>query len=373
MGNYIDRISSDLKTNPIGFETQRRQEWRNQVDTEIVYELNTVSQASRIAFTCLAIIIFPIGLGILAHRLVGKIMFCGWKDVNEERKDFIKSFCGKKSDPIQPAIVMAKRINLLVDGLIVDAFICGKPENINNGKWTLVATGVGRCMEDIHDKFFTGLAAYEQNYLFFNYAGVGGSDGLPSKDRIVNAYSAALHFLEDSQVGIGAKEITCLGRSIGAGVQGEALKNHTFQPQIKYTSIRDRSFSRLSDVAWYTKILKLGWEFNGVSASKKLEKLGIDEIILQTAHHRPSRFTKEEDLTEIERLKNVDLYHNGADPLTADKIMDDGTISQESSLAHALLSKKTDWKHKKFISVSSDQGHYGLPSFALWKKMGLAN
>ena len=128
----------------------------------------------------------------------------------------------------------------------------------------------------------------QQNYLFFNYTGVGASKGLPSKTQIVNSYNAMLHFLEDAKKGIGAKEIICWGRSIGGAIQAEALKDHAFQNQIKYSTVSDRTFSRLSDVAWYTKILKLmGWEFNCSAASEKLEELGKEEIILQTAHQRP--------------------------------------------------------------------------------------
>lgn len=371
--NYINRIENEIKSNPILFETYRRQEWHDKVQPEIVYNYDTISKTRRIALICLAIIIFPIGLGLLAHKLIGKIMFNGWLTVNEHRKTFIESYVGSEEGSKTLAKVIAKRINVLVDGFIVDAFICGRPENINNGKWVIVATGVGRCMEDMQG-YFDHDQLHQQNYLFFNYPGVGASTGLPSKDQVVNSYNAMLHFLEDSEKGIGAKEIVCWGRSIGGAIQAEALKNHIFQDQIKYTLVRDRSFSRLSDVSWYTKILKfVGWEFDGVAASEKLEELKKDEIILQTAHHKPSILANRNSLSEIGRLQDQDLYYNDKDLLTANRILDDGSISARSSLAYALLSKKTDWEHKKFISISSDNGHYTLPSVQICKTMGLTS
>jgi hypothetical protein len=119
----------------------------------------------------------------------------------------------------------------------------------------------------------------------------------------------------------------------------------------------------LSDVAWYTKILKfLCWEFDGVHASERLEELKRDEIILQTAHRRPP-ITKS-ILSETERLEEEDLYYNIRDPLTSDRIIDDGVISPSSSLAYALLSKQMKWQHKKFISISRENGHCKLPKIS---------
>ena len=363
--NYIDRIEKEIISSPVSFEKLRRQEWHNEVKTEIAYNYETISRIQRIAFICFAIIVFPVGLAILTHKLIGKIVFSGWLTVKGHQKRFMENYIGSVDNAQKLPKVIAKRINLLVDGKIVDAFICGKPENINNGKWVLVATGVGRCMEDM-DNYEEFDSSFQKNYLFFNYPGVGASEGLPSKTQVVNTYTAMLHFLEDDKKGVGAKEIICWGRSIGGAIQAESLKDHTFKNEVKYTIIRDRTFSRLSEVAWYTKVLKfVGWEFDGLLASERLEELKKEEIILQTAHQKPS-ITKS-TLSETERLQKKDLYYNTEDPLKADRIIHDGTISPSSSLAYALLSKQANWQYKKFISVSQEKGHYRLPSLKISK------
>jgi hypothetical protein len=368
--NYINRIENEILSNPVAFEKLRRQEWHNEVETEVVYNYETISKVRKIAFVCFAAILFPIGLAILAHKLIGKIIFSGWLTVNKHQKRFVEYWVGSVGNVQKLCRVIAKRINVLVDGKVVDAFICGRPENINNGKWILVATGVGRCMEDM-DNYTEFDSSFQQNYLFFNYPGVGASEGFPSKTQVVNTYNAMLHFLEDVEKGIGAKEITCWGRSIGGAIQAESLKDHTFKNEVKYTIIRDRTFSRLSDVAWYTKVLKfVGWEFDGVHASERLEELKRDEIILQTAHRKPSIIKS--TFSETERLQEKDLYYNIEDPLTPDSVIHDGTISPSSSLAYALLSKQMSWQYKKFISVSQEKGHYTLPSFMISNRLFLS-
>jgi hypothetical protein len=350
---YIKNLNDSIQKDPSKFETLQLQEWQGKCKPKIVYEYETESKIKRINQILFSALIFPIGLGRLVHGLVGKLIFCGWvMSPKAQRKFFlIKALMGQSENCQRMWMgeqdntylannrqkLIAKRIHVLVNGQKVDALIYGRRDTINNGVWTLVAQGAGCCMEAINEYQFEKNDTLKSNYLFFNYPGVGASSGLPSKKQVVNTYIAMLKFLEDQSKGIGAKKIICWGRSIGAAVQGEALKNHTLQTSIKYVSVKDRTFSRLTEVSWYTKILKfLGWEFDCVADSEELEKKGIQEIILQSKQ-------------------------SSSNFLTKDGIGGDGFLSKTNTLAYSLLEKQSTWRHKKFIGLNLSFGHYGLP------------
>lgn len=383
MSNYIDRLYRERNSDPVLFETHRQQEWYGKKVTEVVYEYETISKIRRIAYTCFAILVFPVGIALIVHRTFGKILFGGWITRRKVINEMLKTYVDDDSNQITNLVT--KRLHLRVDGKIVDAVIFGRLENLQNGKWNLVTPGAWCCMEELmcrwekddgcswnsrNDRRIDGRSfdcIGRQNYLLFNYPGVGGSEGFASRSQVINTHEAMLRFLEDSKDGIGAKEIICWGRSIGGAIQAESLKEHTFQNDITYKIVADRTFSCLSDIAWYTKVLKwVGWKFDCTAASERLEDIGREEIILQTAHDNvPSLFQEKKSLID------KDLHYDPRRPLTADQILDDRQISPHSSLAYALLTRRAHWTHKKFISVGLGLGHYGLPSFESCKEMGL--
>ncbi len=172
----------------------------------------------------------------------------------------------------------------------------GTAKTLHNKKWLLPSLGNMELYEDklVSPRFQTFLKESATNAILFNYPGVGSSFGTPCSATAVKAYQAVLSFLENEEQGIGAKEITGYGFSLGGGVQGESLKTHPLQKGldkgIRYVFIKDRTFSNLEKVAKSfagflgSAVSYFGWTLDSIESSKKLAHLGISEIIIQATN-----------------------------------------------------------------------------------------
>lgn len=239
-----------------------------------------------------------------------------------------------------------KKITIEVDGNLVDAVIMGKPETLNNGRWTIYSTGNGGYLENhlfsSENKRF--LEETASNMIFFNYPGVSESSmarGSYLRDAMEKSYIGILRFLEDAENGIGAREIIGYGHSIGGGVQGDALRHHTLRSDIKYVFIKDRTFSTMYDEVAFlvNKVVALaswilGWNISSVESSRALN---APEIIIQTAR--------------CPRNEQVDLTLQRG--LLAES---DGVIGIRASLAYSLLQDEIySIDRKRFIGIP--EGH----------------
>jgi Chlamydia CHLPS protein (DUF818) len=263
--DYVTSTEKDLSSNKL---------------LPIVYQYNTESKVARIAKLIFFIIIFPVGLCQLLHSLVGAL-FCLL--VRYRRLKLLKNvkilklnhYIGGNSQSGESPWLY-KRFSIDVNGQKIDVMITGKESTLNNGRWLLASCGNGELYEDTlcSHEFKHILSSVNSNAIVFNYPGVG-SNGLPNKKAMVNAYRAMLAFLEDKNKGLGAKEIIGYGHSIGGGIQGEALKEHKFNPNINYVFSKSRTFSNLSTVVadFSTKsvgfLAKLfGWNIESTFSSK---------------------------------------------------------------------------------------------------------
>lgn len=303
----------------------------------ITYTWNTEHKITRIAKQILAMIIFPIGIYQILHRLAAKLILPS-SNVKLPEKHALQ----KRLETSLTGVWKYKRITIEVDGRKIDAMIVGKASTLNQGRWMIAANGNAQFYEDrlsSDSTFRQILSAVNSNAIVVNYPGVGSSSGLASRQALAKAYRAVLSFLEDAEKGIGAKQIIGWGLSIGAGVQGDALNQHRLDKNIKYVFIKDRTFSDLSTVAGMLtfKISKflikiLGWDINNVESSKKLQ---APKIITQS--------------TKIDIGKYKEIANSS-------EIIDDGVIPAQASLAKALLEdKKCQKKNKIFVGMS--EGH----------------
>lgn len=297
----------------------------------ITYEWNTQSRLARIAEIALSVIIFPIGLYQLAHSLMGKVallpasspLLLGRYPPHE------------KLSALAQGGWVYKRLTISVDGYKIDAVIVGKPTTLSNGRWMIAANGNAEFYKDklVGKEFKHVLSSVQANGIVFDYPGVGASSGLPNRHAMAKAYRAVLNFLEDDKKGMGAKEIIGYGHSIGAGVQHDALKDHTFKAGIKYAIVSSRSFSSLAKIAALLThpicgflVRVFGWNMDSVAASKKLP---VSEIVLQTA--------------KVSRYKTLK---------TGAEVEDDEIIVPKGSLAAALLDlPRFLRKKKKLIGI----------------------
>lgn len=154
---------------------------------------------------------------------------------------------------------------------------------------------------------------------------------------MTNAYKAILTMLEDKKHGLGAKEIIGYGFSIGGGVQGDALRTHHLKSDVKYTFVKDRTFSSFSSITssllhhsvgfivWF-----FGWNFSSRRSSMNLK---APEVIIQRA--------------EVTRYTDIQTKR--------ELIVDDGIITPKASLAGRLLrDKHSTYENKSFVGVPED-------------------
>lgn len=258
---------------------------------------------------------------------------------------------------------IVKRVNIQVNNTKIDVFLTGKKEHLTNGKWVLYSGGYGLLAEEAMSELdypqHFPFHALDTNFLFFNYPGVGHSEGPSTREQTKIAYQAILRFLEDEVNGVGAQKIIGYGTSLGGGIQGIALENYPLKESISYVFVKNQTFSKMSKAicgnsnfyrsyqGWINAMYKdttvysieqliqdIGWELNVKKSSKTLK---VPEIIIQKA-------TK--------------LY-----PIDDKEILDDTVISAEGSLAKALLKTKTPLNQKTFIGVT--QNH---TSFFTWEE-----
>jgi hypothetical protein len=317
------------------------------------YTWNTENKIIRIVKLIFSILIFPIGIYQLLHALGGKLALLpastpcllGYPEnhANNSRSNI----------ELLDGVWKYKRITVEVDGYKIDATIVGKASTLNNGRWMLASNGNGEFYEDTlsYDRDFKQiLSEVNGNAIVFNYPGVGASSGLPNRQAMAKAYRAMLNLLEDQANGIGAKEIIGYGHSIGGGAQADALKTHELKKDVKYVFVKSRTFSDLSTTAsiltckplgFLVKIL--GWNMDCVKSSKKLQ---APEIIMQTA-----------------KVKGYEELNDSS------KIIDDGIIAANASLAKALLDDDNCPKQNKVFIGMQERHNEGLndPSFLAQK------
>ncbi len=308
-----------------------------------IYTSNTENKVWRIVKDIFSVIIFPIGLYRLIHLVAGKVIVPASSPAlmgySSDHADWRRKAVNLKDDEWK-----VKRISVEVDGYIIDATIMGKDSTLENGRWVLSSNGNGEFYEDkLQDRSFKSvLSKLNGNAIVFNYPGVGSSTGMPNRNAMAKAYRAMLKFLEDQEKGIGAKEIIGYGHSIGGGVQGDALLSHKLKQDVKYVFVKSRTFSDLSTTASHLTnrllgflVKVFGWNMGSVESSKKLK---APEIIMQTASV----------------LEYTDILDH------SQKIMHDGVIPVEASLAKKLLDDKQSLIGKKYFMGIPEEHNDGL-------------
>lgn len=316
-------------------------EFRQEAVLPASYSVTTESKITRIVKTILSILIFPIGLCHLIHAFVGRLFILPASVPEMNELPYNYAHLERQKINFHEDEWKYKRFTLEVNGCQIDAAIMGKASSFDQGRWLLYSNGNLQFYEEKLPckQFKRILSNLNSNALVFNYPSVGASSGLPNKKIMEKAYRAMLKLLEDKQNGMGAKEIIGWGHSIGAGVQGSALKGYQLKQDVKYVFVKSRTFSSINDFA--SKILpaslkwfigatgSCGWNFDSVESSKALK---VPEIIIQAAKVPGYKI-----LTDSRAIAH------------------DGIIPKDASLAAALLDDPTCPKnHKRFIGTPEE-------------------
>lgn len=214
------------------------------------------------------------------------------KDLLNISNDQIKSLEGSNCT--------VRKISLWKSGAKYDAMLIAPNETKNNGKWSIHALGNGMAFEGSIESLSLENYLMGSNTLLINGPSVGESGGYPTHYQFGAPFESGLQFLEKE---VKATHIIMKGLSLGGGMMGEAILQHDFtvglKQGVKYLSISDRTFDKISTIAG--AILGLGTlvektvqgifyitgtELDGVKAAKKLSDLHIKHIIVQ--HNSPN-------------------------------------------------------------------------------------
>ncbi len=343
--NSVKQILSgeDAFYNQLTYEDVTRKEMASSKPlNKPAYIYNTENRVWRVVKDIFSILIFPIGLYRLIHSFAGKIIVPASTPALLQYPSDYADRCRKTIG--LDSIWKVKRISVQVDGYTIDATIMGQASTLGNGRWVLSSNGNGEFYEETLKAYFFQniLSELNGNAIVFNYPGVGASTGMPNRNAMAKAYRAMLNFLEDQEKGIGAKEIIGYGHSLGGGVQGDALCSHKLKQGVKYVFVKSRTFSDLYTTAslltnrllgFLVKIF--GWNMGSMESSKKLK---APEIIMQTANVS--------DYTDI-----------SGQP---EKIIHDGVIPVEASLAKKLLDDKQPRLGNKYFMGIPEGHNHGL-------------
>ena len=317
--------------------------------------------AKKAALFVVKLIIFPWGLYELARyalqRLImiplypaqSRIVKCFFS--NSLGEEALKAKREEEFNWLRSRGYICKHLTFVgKDGNRYSAVSAAHRSTINNGRWVLQAGGNGEPVEHML-RFAPNYQQMSLNFLAVNGPGVGWSEGTATPETMADAQEAALRFLEEITQ---AKTILIAGRSLGGAAVGQMVLNHEFKSDIGYTVCRQMSMDRISNVAaklvakigreigpragWVLEklegsikrlIIWSGCEIDSVAASKKLQKAGIQEIIVQAGTPFPNRATAVGDFT------------------------DDGPITPTASLGRALIEDGIT-ANKHFILLSTE-------------------
>lgn len=183
---------------------------------------------------------------------------------------------------------IVKKILLYKSGTKYDAALITHPDSLQNNYWTINALDNGSIMECCILRIAKENFSNNCNTLLINGPSVSQSGGWPTRYQLSAGLEAGIKFLERE---VKATHIIMRGVSIGGATMGEAISNHDFtegmKKNIRYLSITDCSFSRLSTMAgaFAGRAVKplfyaTGTELDGIAAARKLSQLGIQHIII---------------------------------------------------------------------------------------------
>lgn len=228
--------------------------------------------------------------------------------------------------------IYSRFVTLKQNGIQYSGLLFGRKENIKNGKWVIDSIGNNAAIEHIPSdpNHINPYLNAGFNVLLVNYPNVGLSKGSVTPNGLGDSQEVGISFLETA---VKAKKIVLSGHTLGSAAMGEAILSHHFQRNIEYLVIRRMGFDRLSHLAEKSigslgrfLVGWLGFEMDSVAASKKLQNLGIHEIVIQGGKDKI--------------MKGVEL----ADALRRKKMITNKTLNiVPGAKTNDMLPRKIEW------------------------------
>lgn len=229
-------------------------------------------------------------------------------------------------DYLQATGYRVQEVALIFGNHKYSAYLIGHKDEFDNKKWSVHlppnAVNVESQMVNLAHQNYQN---FKCNTLLINGPGVGKQEGYPIRRHMGKVVDLALQYLEKE---VKATHISLSGWSLGGGMVAEGVLTHKFsQDKTKYLGIFDRTFNRLSDegplyvelivsdllpriivhhfgaynysslihrvCAVIATLLKgitylalplTGTELDCTSGAKKLDAMGIKQIVIQHEH-----------------------------------------------------------------------------------------
>ncbi|MEC7838573.1 MAG: hypothetical protein VX777_00885 [Chlamydiota bacterium] len=278
----------------------------------------------------------------LASTTIGYLVYpAALTSVHYLCDDYLQKLGNRRLDALKQEGYVANKISIYKSGTRYDAALIGHSSTINNGKWTIEALGNGMAMEFIIDDLPKENFKNQSNTLLINGPSVGASGGWPTRYQLGAGFEAGIDLLERE---VKATHIIMRGLSLGGGMMAEAILNHDFtegkKREVRYLSISDRTFSKLSTIAGNLvgRVVEpvfylTGTELDGVGAAKKLSDLNIRHIVIQHNSHNAQgsdyvipdsaslahKLHQEGDLKNKVFLESDRITHNSSLPLNIER------------------------------------------------------
>ncbi len=272
------------------------------IDFSIEERSSLAKTVEYVALVVLKIVIFPWGIYTLAKYVVQRlIMIPLFPSQSGIMKWVMKDYLSNQAldaqmlrtaHALRQKGYIVRHVSLAKNGKRYSGLLIGTKETIANGRWAQQASGNAFPIEHAANVFAPIYKKYGFNLLMINGPNVGKSEGEADSETMGDAQEIGISFLETA---IKAKNIAIAGYSLGGGAVGKAILKHSSRPDIRYIVIRQMSFDRSSNVCrkvietkcpslgrFTKKMVKWsGCELDSVAASKKLQQLGIREVIIQ--------------------------------------------------------------------------------------------
>lgn len=257
--------------------------------------------AGQITFLILKIVIFPWGLYELARYTVQRlIMTMLYPAQSRITRVFLPHLLGAEALNAERQRIshlhltnrgfIARNVVLEKNGVRYNGLLLGHATTITNGRWALQATGNATVIERAAESYYNGYMGFGYNTLLINGPAVGRSEGHAVPDSIGEAQEIGISFLETALKG---KKIVIAGLSLGGAAMGQAILKHHFKADVRYLAVQQMTFDSVSNVCaeafgklkWLVKkiVIWSGCEMDTVAASRKLQELGIPEVIVQAS------------------------------------------------------------------------------------------
>ncbi|MCP5507711.1 MAG: hypothetical protein H7A37_05380 [Chlamydiales bacterium] len=300
------------------------------ISKDPVFSYETTSKCRRIFYNIISVIIFPIGLCRLIHRIAGLIVVpSAVMNYEKEQKNLEKILINRED-------YVSKKISIEVNGKLVDAFVYGRHGTIDNGRWIVNSNPNCTVYEQLllyPDVFgvHQNMRELDANYIFFNYPGTALSKGMVSRSATRASHQAVMRMFEEK---VGANTIITVSASLGGGVSNEAFKDYKLADGVTYVKAPVQTFSKISKIVPLLPTL-VGWNLSSISSNKE-----IPEVVLQTgAEQLNAPQDVQDDFNQDENYNRIPL------------------ITAESSLAKHYLKHPEDKPEKVAMFGLPDQPH----------------